>query len=187
MALWFLRHAQPLVPQGTCYGKTDMPADPVATQMAAQGIADHLPAGLHIVCSPLQRCRELSAAVQALRPDLSMTIDHDLSEMDFGAWEGRLWADLGPQTLGPWTDNFADHVTGDHGESVRMFMGRVAMALARWKPMVVEQQTPVLWIAHAGVERATRLLAQGITCPQTGRDWPKSGLGFGEWARISLS
>ncbi len=187
MALWFLRHAQPLVPAGTCYGRSDMPADPQATLLAAQGIAHQLPKGLMIVSSPLQRCRELSAAVQALRPDLSMTIDVDLSEMDFGAWEGRLWSDLGQATLQAWTDDFADHATGGHGESVRVFMGRVAAALARWHPVVVQQQTPVLWVAHAGVERATRLLTKGILCPASGREWPKDGLGFGEWARISLS
>jgi len=187
MTLWFLRHAQPLVPEGTCYGSTDMPADPQATQLAAERIAPLLPTGLQMVSSPLLRCRELGAAVQALRPDLSMTIDGDLSEMNFGAWEGRLWSDLGPTVLQAWTDDFADHATGGHGESVRTFMARVASALGRWQPVVVQQRTPVLWIAHAGVERATRLLAQGLSCPTQGREWPKDGLAFGEWTRISLS
>lgn len=185
--LWLLRHAQPLVAPGTCYGRTDMAADPTATLAAAQGIASHLPPDLHIVCSPLRRCQALGAAVQALLPHLSMTTDADLAEMDFGRWEGRLWAELGAQALDEWTQDFADHRPGGTGESVRLFMGRIAVALARWRQWSTLRQQPVLWIAHAGVERAVQLLARGQACPATAQDWPREGLVFGAWCRVPLN
>ena len=33
--LWLVRHAQPVVATGTCYGALDVPADAAATQVAA--------------------------------------------------------------------------------------------------------------------------------------------------------
>lgn len=177
MNFYFLRHAQPLVPTGTCYGRTDMPADAELTLAAAAGIAPHLPAGLRIVTSPLQRCVQLTIAIQALRPDLPMRVEANLVEMDFGTWEGRLWADVPRAELAAWTDDFADFRVGGAGESVRQFMGRVGLAYRD----VMAPGGAVLWVAHAGVERALRLLSEGVACPTSGRQWPKAGLGFGEW------
>ena len=42
MRLWLVRHAQPLVAPGVCYGATDMPADVDATSQAAQALVDRL-------------------------------------------------------------------------------------------------------------------------------------------------
>jgi alpha-ribazole phosphatase len=39
----------------------------------------------------------------------------------------------------------------------------------------------VLWVTHAGVERAVSLLMQGVCCPSRADQWPRKGLGFGEW------
>jgi alpha-ribazole phosphatase len=56
MKLWLLRHAQPLVDSGVCYGALDVAADEAATHVAAQGAAQALPPDLLVWHSPLQRC-----------------------------------------------------------------------------------------------------------------------------------
>lgn len=179
MTFWLARHAQPLVAPGICYGRTDMGADPLATQLAAATLVAALPADmsarLHIVTSPLQRCRQLALAVQSLQPESTLAVDSRLAEMDFGHWEGQSWSDIDPQALQAWTNDFADYRVGGHGESVRIFMARIAQALQ--EPTTLH----VLWVAHAGVDRAVSLLMQGLACPIRADQWPSAGLGFGEW------
>ena len=41
--LWIARHAPVLLPPGTCYGRLDAPADPIATTTSAQRLAERLP------------------------------------------------------------------------------------------------------------------------------------------------
>ena len=53
-----------------------------------------------------------------------------LAEMDFGAWEGRPWAEVPEAELSAWTDDFADHAPGGTGECVRDFLSRVRGMLA---------------------------------------------------------
>ena len=45
-----------------------------------------------IISSPLQRCRDTAAAAAALL-GLDVTVDEDLTETDFGAWEGLTFAE----------------------------------------------------------------------------------------------
>ena len=40
VSLWLVRHAQPLVAPGTCYGRLDVPADTHATLTAARALAE---------------------------------------------------------------------------------------------------------------------------------------------------
>ena len=87
MNLWLVRHAQPLIAPGVCYGASDVPADDAATQAAARALALALPPGTRVASSPLQRCERLAKAVQGLRPDLSCKTDARLAEMDFGRWQ----------------------------------------------------------------------------------------------------
>lgn len=172
MTLWLVRHARPLVAAGVCYGALDVPADAQATQQAAEQLAATLPAGVAVQCSTLQRCELLAQALYALRPDLALHFDARLREMDFGSWEGQSWDAIGPSALADWTADFAHYRPGG-GESVQVFMQRVAAA---WDAV----QTDQLWITHAGVARATHLLAQGIRHIDRADQWPQAGPGYGE-------
>lgn len=49
------------------------------------------PSGRPVICSPLQRCRETASI---LWPEQVPEIDGAFVEADFGAWEGKTWADL---------------------------------------------------------------------------------------------
>ena len=61
--LWLVRHAQPLVAPGVCYGALDLRADPAATADSAQRLAAALPPRLSASHSPLQRCEQLAHAL----------------------------------------------------------------------------------------------------------------------------
>ncbi len=91
MKLWLVRHAQPLVDAGICYGRQDVAADAGATAECAQKLAAQLPGGLRVISSPLQRCEQLAHSLQGLRPDLAYETDERLQEMDFCRWEGCAW------------------------------------------------------------------------------------------------
>ena len=64
-ALWLLRHAQPLIAPGVCYGQLDVPADPQHTLQAALRAGAALPRQAVVRHSPLQRCEQLAHALQA--------------------------------------------------------------------------------------------------------------------------
>lgn len=181
MKLWLARHARPLAAAGLCYGATDLAADGQATLAAAQALAQVLPAGLAVRSSPLRRCVQLAEALQALRPDLAHHCDARLAEMDFGRWEGQPWDAIGRAAFDDWMADFAHHRCGD-GESVAALMERVAAALAQ----AHAGSTDVLWITHAGVVRAARLLARGVALPRQAADWPAEGLDFGALDCLAL-
>lgn len=186
MRLWLLRHARVLAAPGLCYGASDLPADPEATQVAAGHAAAALPAGLPVWVSGLHRARALADALQALRPDLGTPrCDERLNEMDFGRWEGRAWADIPRTEVDAWTEHFADHRVGG-GESTRQVLERVADALAALRTEV-GPQGQVLWVTHAGVIRAiTHLARHGGTSIERARDWPVQAPACGEWTVTDL-
>ncbi|MDB5932106.1 MAG: Phosphoglycerate mutase [Polaromonas sp.] len=181
MKLWLVRHVQPLVAAGICYGRLDLPADAGTTADCAARLAALLPADCRVVSSPLQRCEQLAQALHALRPDLAYKTDVRLQEMDFGQWEGSAWQDIGQHALQAWTDDFASHAAGHDGESVSAFMARVAAAFD-----ALSGQGDMLWVTHAGVIRAARLLSQGIRQVRHASDWPLEGPKYGQWQLLHL-
>jgi alpha-ribazole phosphatase len=182
MKLWLVRHAMPLVDSGVCYGASDVPADQQATLEAARSLADRLPTGLAVSCSPLRRCRQLADALCALRPDLAWRPDPRLAEMDFGRWEGARWDAIARDDLDGWAADFPGWRCGG-GDSVAQLMARVAQALAEaWRT-----GGDALWITHGGVVGALRLLAAGVTLPKQAGDWPRDGLGFGQVECITMA
>ena len=179
--LWLLRHVPVLAALGLCYGRTDLACAVEATRSVAQAIAPTLPVRIDIFSSPLQRCTLLAGLLSALRPDLGPTrMDSRLAEMDFGAWEGRPWSDIGRAEFAAWMDDFADGRVGGHGESTRQFMARVGSAWDDWRA----SGRDALWVTHAGVMRAVTLLESGIRCPTDAAAWPKQSIGFGELIKI---
>lgn len=178
--LWLVRHAQPLVEAGVCYGATDLQADAADTRRVAVALAEVVPAGMALWCSPLRRCVQLAEALQALRPELSAhTLDPRLAEMDFGHWEGWRWSDIPQEAMEAWTSDFADHVFGGR-ESVQGLMARVQQAWLHG----ASATGPRLWITHAGVMRAASLLARGHCRVGDASLWPREPIAFGELLRL---
>jgi alpha-ribazole phosphatase len=191
MQLWMVRHAQPLIDGGVCYGALDVAADRTQSLAAANRLATALPEGVQVYYSPLQRCELLVLLLKGLRPDLVCKTEPDLREMDFGQWEGQRWDALDAQALQAWTDDFEHHACGGSGESAGQFVRRVHAVL--WR--CAGHSTPTVWITHAGVMRAVSWLCQSKWAaasaqalgPQLGlsaSDWPRDALGFGQIQRL---
>jgi alpha-ribazole phosphatase len=181
-SLWLVRHAQPLIAPGVCYGQLDVPADRTLTQSCAEELLKVLPRGTAISTSPLQRCELLAQSIIGLQPDLTVKTDARLQEMHFGQWEGRAWDDIDKAELDDWTDNFADYRAGSTGDSVRQFMARVADA---WRELDPARDT--LWVTHAGVIRAATLIARGIRHIRRADEWPTQAPAYGQWCKLTLT
>ena len=181
MTLWLVRHAQPLIASGICYGQLDVPADPAATQICAKELFKVLPKGIIVITSPLQRCELLAPKLIGLQPDLMVKSDARLQEMNFGQWEGRPWAEIDRAELDAWTADFAHYRAGGAGESVDQFMARVAAAFDELDPA-----RDTLWITHAGVIRAATLIASGIRHISRADEWPLAAPAYGQWCKLTL-
>jgi alpha-ribazole phosphatase len=186
VTLWLMRHAQPCVAPGVCYGVLDMAAEAEATRQAAVALAEVLPQGLHVWVSPLQRCELLAQCLRGLRPDLTFKTDLRLGEMNFGAWEGVPWVDVPRTAMDAWTADFGEHRFGGM-ESVNMVLARVGAA---WSDTLAATRSTgagaALWITHAGVIRATSLVSQGVCRLNDAAEWPQDGPGYGQWRQVAL-
>ena len=177
MKLWLLRHAAPEVAPGTCYGRLDLAAEPLATEAAAAAVAGHVPQGATVLSSPRRRCTALAQALCGLHPGTGWHLDERLAELDFGAWEGRPWAAIPVDEISGWTAEFTEARPGGHGETVREFMARVGAALDDWQ----RQGRDALWVTHAGVIRAATLWWQGVALPASAAGWTVAAPGYGQW------
>ena len=180
MTLWLVRHAQPLIDKGVCYGQLDVRADPLETRQCAGMLRNVLPTGTLLLTSPLQRCELLAQEMIGLQPDLLVKKDTRLQEMNFGQWEGRPWADIDVAELTAWTDDFANYRAGTTGESVMQFMARVASAFDELDP-----SRDSIWVTHAGVIRAATLIAQGIRHISRADQWPLNAPAYGQWRKLT--
>jgi alpha-ribazole phosphatase len=187
--LWLVRHAQPRVAPGICYGALDIPADAAATRAAAERLAAALPQQARVAHSTLQRCEQLAFELQALRPDLVSKPDHRLREMDFGRWEGQPWDGIGRSEIDAWAAAFASHRPGG-GENLRAVLARVAAALEDLGGPSSHTPAPaedVVWITHAGIIRSVAWLqAHGRGVLPRSEEWPLAAPAWGEWEIADL-
>ncbi len=184
MKLWLLRHAPVVLPEGLCYGASDVPADATLTRKAAQAFSPLPPPGTPMWVSGLLRAQQMVSALQAVRPDLGAArMDTRLNEMDFGQWELQRWDGMPRSAFDDWMADFAHHRFGG-AESTQMLLYRVAAALADLRPA---KTTDVVWVTHAGVIRAVQhIVASGGVHIVDAAEWPKDAPEPGGWTSISL-
>ena len=182
MTLWIVRHATPLIARGVCYGASDVAADEEHTLRAARALAQALPLGCKVWVSPLQRCRQLADALLDIRPELNPQTDTRLREMDFGTWEGVEWEAIPLAAMQAWTDDFGAHRFGG-AESANEVLTRIADL---WDAARQNPSEPQVWITHAGVARAVRLLSQGVRRVDSASQWPKEAPNYGAWWHIDF-
>lgn len=114
-----------------------------------------------LVSSPLQRCARFAAELAEQR-GLPLSLEADLQELHFGAWEGRSAAELmqtDADALGRfWTDPYA--FTPPGGEPLLAFEARVLGALQRLQARHAGER--LLLITHGGVMRLLLAGARGL-------------------------
>ena len=168
MQVFLIRHPQPVIEAGICYGRLDVDCDnPHAT---ADRLKRQLPAGIPIFSSPLQRALKLA---RALSP--TVRVDHRLSEIDFGAWEGRRWDAIARSEIDAWAEDILGFAPPG-GESGATLQARVLDFAASL------DYASVAIVTHAGVMRA--LLGHWRQLPVA--EWTTLHFGFGELVRLTL-
>ena len=152
--LVLIRHTQVAV-SGVCYGRLDVPlAASFASEAAIlQGHCAGLTAD-QIYTSPAHRCSLLAQRLFSAR----VIADTRLQELDFGAWEGRRWDDIGEPAITAWAADYIHHAPPD-GESYAQLAQRVAAFLETITASGAQQ---VVAITHAGVIRAAHALLNGL-------------------------
>ena len=114
-----------------------------------------------LVSSPLQRCAHFAEELGA-RLDLPVSLEPDLQELHFGAWEGQSAVQLmetDAEALGLfWADPYS--FTPPDGEPVEAFSQRVRDAVLRLHQLYAGQR--VLLISHGGVMRLLLAQARGL-------------------------
>ena len=168
--LWLLRHAQPLIDPGTCYGRRDVAADAALTATAACAWLRAAPPAYVLRHSPLQRCAQLATLLHTTAPDgiTAVHTDARLQEMDFGQWEGQRWDALPQGAIDAWAQDLA-HTPPGGGEALWDMLARVRAALRdSWQHDSQHGQRDVLWVTHAGVIRCVHwLLWHGDALPRS--------------------
>lgn len=168
-----VRHTQPEIDEGVCYGQTDVPLPTDFTREAAEifrrlgSLVGKAADSMRILSSPLQRCARLAEFFAAQNPRRHRVVQSDarLREMNFGAWEGRSWAEIEAQdgeALRRWMEDFV-HTAPPGGETFHDLQRRACEALQEAIETTTEEtaenndvaatQTLVV-VTHAGVIRA---------------------------------
>lgn len=145
MRLILVRHPQPEVASGLCYGSTDVAASESAIAQVVAGLgAAGLPGALPVFASPLARCALLARAL-----GVPVTLDARLAEMDFGAWEMRTWDAIPRAEVDAWAADLLHYRPGG-GENVLA----VARRVAAFRDELRQAGHPgALLVCHAGTMR----------------------------------
>jgi len=165
MILHLIRHPRPVVEPGICYGHLDLAAENAAA--VAEQLRAELPAGLPVWSSPLRRCRELAALL-----DAQPLVDARLAEMHFGDWEGCSWGAIPRAELDAWAADVADYAPPG-GESPRQLQRRALDFVAG---LAVPE---AVIVTHAGVIRV--LLAAWQKLPP--ERWSELSFAYGSRTR----
>lgn len=168
MILHLIRHPEPEIEAGVCYGRLDIPAKNV--EAAAERLRTELPPGLPVFSSPLIRCQALA---ELLHPQ--PVFDDRLMEMHFGDWEGRRWDDIPRHQLDAWAADIAGYAPPG-GESPADLQRR---ALAFVASLDVPEAVVV---THGGVIRV--LLASRLDL--AAREWGRHPVAFASRTRLDF-
>jgi alpha-ribazole phosphatase len=160
--LWLIRHPEPEVEPGTCYGSLDLKLSPRGLEHASE-IASALASEpfAAIYTSPLERCWRMAEILASGRTCPVKRVDA-LREMDLGECEGCQYEDLAeryPDIFREWLERPAS-VRFPGGETFLELRERALGALREILARHAGQT--VAMVTHAGVVRAILADTLGI-------------------------
>jgi alpha-ribazole phosphatase len=158
-ALFVARHA-PVDAAGICYGQSDVPtridADAAGTVLLDQLARDGTRVA-RVWTSPWRRTRGPSTHVAAAL-GVPLEVDARLSELAFGEWEGRAYAELEVDArFAAWMREWRE-AAPPGGERLAELVERVRA----WRNDVLSRCEVALAITHAGVIRVLRAEARRV-------------------------
>ncbi|MGB0749485.1 MAG: histidine phosphatase family protein [Magnetospiraceae bacterium] len=152
---WLIRHA-PIAPSSShvINGQTDVAAE-IGDIMTVANLAKVLPRKAHWYTSQLKRTRQTARALAAaVGVDANIQKMNNLCEQSFGAWEGRSWNDLDPES-DPMVARFwanPAETAPPGGEAYSAVVTRVSDALGEL--LARHQGRNIIIVGHAGTIRA---------------------------------
>jgi alpha-ribazole phosphatase len=162
--LWLIRHGQPdRAFEGVCYGALDVALSPdgfAQMERVASRLADEPLSAVY--SSPRSRCRE-GAGLIAAHHSCAVRISGELSEMDFGEFEGRRYDEIAaqhPVLYRQWMERPTE-TQFPGGENFSRMRERVLAAAERLWTLHRGQSIAV--VTHGGVIRI--LLAEVLGIP----------------------
>ncbi len=171
MELYLIRHTQPLVEKGICYGQTDLDLAP-DFQAHFEAVRNQLPIiPQKVISSPLSRCRKLA---EHLHPEVHL--DERLMELHFGDWEMKAWNDIPMMELEPWMADYY-RTAPPNGESLFQLEQRITAFLVELKAQDLKS---VAVVAHGGPIRVMMGLLNDLPVEK----WMGQKVEFGEVVRI---
>lgn len=144
MDLYLVRHPQPEVEIGLCYGSSDLALreDPAVEAARLRAL---LPQRYTLVASPLRRAHELAVAIGP-----TPLVDARLQEVHFGDWELMPFDDIPREAFDSWAADLLGFCAPG-GESVGDMAAR---AWAAFETHAGRADDALLLVAHAGPLRA---------------------------------
>lgn len=156
---WWVRHAPLLLPPGTIAGQMDAEVDLSDTGMI-DGARAWLPDNAVWLTTPLSRSGRSAACLRPGQPSLCVP---DLTEQDFGSWQGRthseIWDSERAAADAFWQDPAGNAPPG--GESFADLCMRVSAAVMR--ETAAHQGRDIVMVGHAGPIRAALALCLGLS------------------------
>jgi alpha-ribazole phosphatase len=177
-----IRHGQIDGP-AALYGRTDVALSRAGWQQMSQQTSR-----LHnldtIISSPLRRCRDFAKEL-ATDHELTLQVEPDIQECDFGEWDGIKFDDHSqqwPLMTSFWQD--PDHNTPPKGESLEVFHNRV---VSSWQSLCQQHQGKNnLLVCHGGVIR--QILAHILPTDWRSGDWySQLQIGYASLTRITIA
>jgi alpha-ribazole phosphatase len=182
MRLYLIRHPQPLVEAGICYGSTDLlvAEDEQARALSAvlDRLQDRLLHAAPLFSSPLRRCAAFAEGMKLALGAGTLTYDPRLVEMNFGDWEMRAWNDIPRAEVDAWANDLALYRPGQ-GENVFQMASRVR---AFYDELKQRKPDSAIVICHAGTIRMLRACPDAATPEEMAALIAKDSLrvGYGE-------
>lgn len=119
-----------------------------------------------VVSSPLERCQETAQFILDRQTDASQArVDPELTECDYGSWQGRMLRDLASEELWAAVQSRPSAVVFPGGESMAAMQARSVAAIRRHDAAYeAEYGTGAVWVAvsHGDVIKAILADALGM-------------------------
>ena len=156
LELYLIRHTEPLIEKGTCYGQLDCLVTDEYEQSLAKingYFSDKEISAIY--SSPLIRCAKLATDLADSQQLAKVTYIEELKEIHFGDWEGKKWADIPRIKIDEWNNNRLTFQF-PNGESPIKFHERILQCLSELvsHSESIKASGKIIIIAHAGVIRS---------------------------------
>ncbi|MDO5633708.1 MAG: MSMEG_4193 family putative phosphomutase [Micrococcus sp.] len=117
-----------------------------------------------VISSPLERCTQTaSAVVERQPPAMPSRIEPDLTECDYGQWQGRLLSELAADPLWPVVQAQPSAVTFPEGESMAAMQARAVAAIRRHDADIEAEHGPAaVWVAVSHGDIIKSILADAL-------------------------